>query len=126
MLSVSSTPIFAIGDPVRNSVIQIFAPASEHGVPGVQELQQKTVSLLSFKSLPKAVFDAQLSFNLLARYGEEAPSPLEETEMRIERHLASQIAFPGAGGWRRAADAVAAADPGARVSRLQLFGVGGV
>src|ERR1035441_3695336 len=50
------------GDPVRNSVIQIFAPASEHGVPGVQELQQQTVSLLSFKSLPKAVFDAQLSF----------------------------------------------------------------
>src|ERR1019366_5346157 len=69
------------GDPVRNSVIQIFAPASEHGVPGVQELQQQTVSLLSFKSLPKAVFDAQLSFNLLARYGEEAPAPLEETEM---------------------------------------------
>src|ERR1035438_8498093 len=50
-------------DPVCNSVIQIFAPASEHGVSGVHELQQQTVSLLSFKSLPKAVFDAQLSFN---------------------------------------------------------------
>ena len=85
------------GDPVRNSVIQIFAPASEHGVLGVQELQQQTVSLLSFKSLPKAVFDAQLSFNLLARYGEEAPAPLEETEMRIERHLASLLALPGDG-----------------------------
>ena len=84
-------------DPVRNSVIQIFAPASEHGVPGVHELQQQTVSLLSFKSLPKAVFDTQLSFNLLARYGEEAPAPLEETEMRIERHLASLLALPGDG-----------------------------
>src|ERR1019366_6444379 len=65
------------GDPVRNSVIQIFAPASEHGVLGVQELQQQTVSLLSFKSLPKAVFDAQLSFNLLAwpGDGEGAPMP---------------------------------------------------
>ena len=84
-------------DPVRNSVIQIFAPASEHGVLGVHELQQQTVSLLSFKSLPKAVFDTQLSFNLLARYGEEAPAPLEETEMRIERHLASLLALPGDG-----------------------------
>jgi aspartate-semialdehyde dehydrogenase len=84
-------------DPVCNSVIQIFAPASEHGVSGVHELQQQTVSLLSFKSLPKAVFDAQLSFNLLARYGEEAPAPLEETEMRIERHLASLLALPGDG-----------------------------
>ena len=85
------------GDPVRNSVIQIFAPASEHGVLGVHELQQQTVSLFSFKSLPKAVFDTQLSFNLLARYGEEAPAPLEETEMRIERHLASLLALPGDG-----------------------------
>jgi aspartate-semialdehyde dehydrogenase len=85
------------GDPVRRSVIQIFAPASEHGVLGVHELQQQTVSLLSFKSLPKAVFDTQLSFNLLARYGEEAPAPLEETEMRIERHLASLLALPGDG-----------------------------
>ena len=37
-------------DPIRNSVIQIFAPASEHGAPGVHELQQQTVSLLSCKS----------------------------------------------------------------------------
>ena len=85
------------GDPVRNSVIQIFAPASEQGVLGVNELQQQTLSLLSFKNLPKAVFDTQLSFNLLARYGEEAPAPLEETEMRIERHLASLLALPGDG-----------------------------
>ena len=84
-------------DPIRNSVIQIFAPASEHGAPGVQELQQQTVSLLSFKSVPKALFDAQLGFNLLPRYGEEARVPLEETELRIERHLATLLALPGDG-----------------------------
>jgi len=84
-------------DPIRRSVIQVFAPASEQGEQGVHELQQQTVSLLSFKSLPKAVFDTQLSFNLLARYGDEAPAPLEETEMRIERHLASLLALEGEG-----------------------------
>src|ERR1019366_7430717 len=84
-------------DPIRSSVIQIFAPASELGVLGVHELQQQTVSLLAFRSMPKAVFDTQLSFNLLARYGEEAPVPLEESEMRIERHLASLLALPGDG-----------------------------
>ena len=84
-------------DPVRRSVIQIFAPASEHGMPGVEELQQQTVSLLSFKSLPKAVFDNQLSFNLLAQYGEEAPRPLDDVEQRIERHLATLLALPGDG-----------------------------
>ena len=84
-------------DPVRRSVIQVFAPASELGVQGVEELQQQTVSLLSFKQMPKAIFDTQLSFNLLAQYGEEAPQKLEELEMRIERHLATLLALPGDG-----------------------------
>lgn len=84
-------------DPIRRSVIHIFAPASEHGTKGVEELQQQTVSLLSFKSLPQAVFDTQLSFNMLARYGEEAPVTLEESELRIERHLASLLDLPGDG-----------------------------
>jgi len=84
-------------DPIRRSVIQIFAPASEHGQAGVEELQQQTVSLLSFKSLPRAIFDTQLGFNLLARYGEEAPRTLEDSELRIERHLATLLALPGEG-----------------------------
>jgi aspartate-semialdehyde dehydrogenase len=84
-------------DPVRRAVVQIFAPASEHGTTGVEELQQQTVSLLSFKSLPRSVFDTQLSFNLLAKYGEEAPIALEESELRIERHLATLLALPGDG-----------------------------
>jgi aspartate-semialdehyde dehydrogenase len=82
-------------DPIRRSVIQIFAPASEHGQTGVEELQQQTVSLLSFKSMPRAVFDSQLSFNLLARYGEKAPVALEQSELLIERHLATLLALDG-------------------------------
>ena len=84
-------------DPIRRSVVEIFAPASEHDARGVQELQQQTVSLFSFQNLPRAVFDAQLSFNMLPRLGEEAPASLEDTELRIERHLATLLALPGAG-----------------------------
>jgi aspartate-semialdehyde dehydrogenase len=82
---------------VRASVIQIFAPASEHGTAGVEELQQQVVSLLSFKSLPRGVFDAQAGFNLLAQYGPEAPASLEDSELRIERHLATLLGLPGDG-----------------------------
>jgi aspartate-semialdehyde dehydrogenase len=82
---------------VRASVIQIFAPASEHGAPGVEELQNQTISLLSFKPMPHAIFDTQLSFSLLAKYGDEAPVPLEDAELRMERHLASLLALPGQG-----------------------------
>jgi aspartate-semialdehyde dehydrogenase len=84
-------------DPIRRSMIHVFAPASEQGVVGVEELQQQTVNLLSFKPLPKAVFDAQIGFTMLARYGEEAPAALEETEVRIERHLATLLDLPGDG-----------------------------
>ena len=78
--------------PVRRAVVQIFEPASERGSAGIDELLKQTVSLLSFKSMPKKVFDNQLSFSLLARLGEQAVVKLEEVEARIERHLASLLA----------------------------------
>lgn len=84
-------------DPIRRSIVHIFAPASEQGASGVEELQQQTVNLLSFKQLPKAVFDAQIGFAMLARYGEEAPASLEDSELRIERHLATLLDLPGDG-----------------------------
>src|SRR5438445_37867 len=77
---------------VRRAVVHVFEPASERGAKGVDELQQQTVSLLSFKGLPKDIYDTQVSFNLLARYGEEAKPALEDIELRIERHLATLLA----------------------------------
>jgi aspartate-semialdehyde dehydrogenase len=81
---------------IRRSVIEIFEPVSERGKAGIDELQKQAVALLSFKPLPKAVFDAQLSFNMLSQYGSEAPLSLEEIELKIDRHLASLLAASGA------------------------------
>jgi aspartate-semialdehyde dehydrogenase len=77
--------------PLRRAVVNVFEPASERGAAGLDELQRQTVNLLSFQSLPKKVFDAQVGFNLLARYGEEAPFALEDAELRVERHLATLL-----------------------------------
>jgi aspartate-semialdehyde dehydrogenase len=77
--------------PVRRAVVQIFEPASERGAAGIDELQQQTVSLLSFKGMPKDIYDAQLSFSMLARLGEAAAVKLEDIEGRIEKHLASLL-----------------------------------
>ncbi|MCS7314890.1 MAG: Asd/ArgC dimerization domain-containing protein [Bryobacterales bacterium] len=78
---------------LRNAVAHVFEPASERGREGVEELKEQTVSLLTFKGLPKRVFDEQLGFNLLIRYGSSAPEALEEVEQRIERHLVSLLAI---------------------------------
>lgn len=81
---------------VRRSVVHIFEPASERGQKGIEELQKQTVAVLSFQKIEGDVFDTQLAFNLLARYGEEALEPLESVEERVERHLASLLAaWPG-------------------------------
>jgi aspartate-semialdehyde dehydrogenase len=76
---------------IRRAVTQIFEPASERGKRGLSELHQQTNSLLAFKGLDKDVFDAQLSFNLLSQYGEQAPAKLAILEQRIEMHLATLL-----------------------------------
>lgn len=79
------------GQKLRRAVAHVFEPASERGKRGITELHQQTTGLLSFKTLPKEVFDNQLSFNLLAQYGAEAPQQLSSVEQRIEKDLAALI-----------------------------------
>lgn len=85
----------AVHQHIRKAVTHIFEPASERGRRGVSELHQQTNNLLGFKSLDKNVFDAQLSFNLLAQYGEQAPAKLAGVEERIETHLATLLGADG-------------------------------
>lgn len=80
--------------PIRRSVIEIFEPASERGQRGLDELQQQTVGLLSFQKLKKEVYDTQLSFNMLAQFGSEAPLPLAVIQARIDGHLISLLSLP--------------------------------
>lgn len=55
-----------LDQPVLRAVVTAHEPASAEGRAGIGELQKQTVALLSFKPVPKDVFDAQLAFNLLA------------------------------------------------------------
>lgn len=77
--------------PILSSVVEVFEPASELGQAGITELQAQSVNLLSFKPLPKDVYDAQVGFSLLAAYGKESRHNLEEVEARIDRHLATLL-----------------------------------
>jgi aspartate-semialdehyde dehydrogenase len=71
---------------IQQVVATVFEPASEHGQKGMDELHEQTVNLLSFQPLPKAVFDAQVAFNMLARYGQRSAPPLANMERRILKH----------------------------------------
>lgn len=71
---------------IRSAVATVFEPASEQGQKGMDELHQQTVNLLSFQSLPKDVFDTQVAFNLVARYGQNSQLSLDSLEARVRRH----------------------------------------
>jgi aspartate-semialdehyde dehydrogenase len=80
---------------VKRVVATVFEPASEHGQKGMDELHEQTVNLLSFQQLPKKIFDAQVAFNMVARYGEQSLPPLATIERRVLKHY-QRIAGPDA------------------------------
>jgi aspartate-semialdehyde dehydrogenase len=75
--------------PVRAMSATVFEPASEHGREAMDELHQQTVSLLSFQSLPREQFDAQVAFNLLPVLGDAAKVKLQATQERIADQYAA-------------------------------------
>src|SRR5271167_1426689 len=71
---------------IQRMVATVFEPASENGQKGMDELHEQTVNLLSFQELPKSVFDIQVAFNMVARYGQRSELALEAVSRRIRKH----------------------------------------
>ena len=72
---------------IQSASCTIFEPASEHGRRGMDELHEQTVNLLSFQQMPRKVYDSQVAFNMVSRYGEKSQPTLESVERRIADHL---------------------------------------
>jgi aspartate-semialdehyde dehydrogenase len=72
---------------INRAIATVFEPVSERGRRGMDELHEQTVKLLSFHQMPKEVFDSQVAFNMLGRYGPAARPGLEAVEHRISNHL---------------------------------------
>lgn len=72
---------------IQQATAIVLQPASEYGQRGMDELHQQTVNLLSFQPLPKELFDVQIAFNLVARFGAASGQSLSKIEQRIEKHF---------------------------------------
>jgi aspartate-semialdehyde dehydrogenase len=77
------------GVPVQLASATVLLPASEFGRAAMDELHQQTVNLLSFQTLPRDIFDAQVAYNLLSGLGENAKTSIGIVEARIRRHFAA-------------------------------------
>jgi len=79
-------------------VLLLFPPVSDRDQAGIEELESQTASLLSFREIDRTVFDAQVAFNLLARYGEASKPRIEDFRAAVARdvvrYLASRAPVP--------------------------------
>jgi aspartate-semialdehyde dehydrogenase len=65
-----------------------FQPVSSSaGKPGIQELEAQTGQLLSFQSLGKEVFDAQVAFTMLDRFGSASRHSLQSALEILRREV---------------------------------------
>src|SRR5215467_10733416 len=64
-----------------------FQSVSEAGRPGIEELETQTGQLLSFQGVGQPVFDAQVAFNMLDRYGSASRIRLTGVRNRIRREV---------------------------------------
>jgi aspartate-semialdehyde dehydrogenase len=75
----------------RRVVVNFFSPVSERGKEGVEELSQQTVKLLSLQSLPQEVFDSQVAFNLVDRWGAGSAEKLADVRGAIAREVREYV-----------------------------------
>jgi aspartate-semialdehyde dehydrogenase len=76
----------------RTIAVTLFPPVSERDQPGIDELETQTTSLLSFRPIEQAIFDTQVAFNLLSRFGEQSKPSLESTRAATAREVAQYLA----------------------------------
>jgi len=65
----------------------VFQPVSAAGKPGIEELESQTGQLLSFQSIGKQVFDAQVAYSMLDRFGPSSKQSLSTSLASIRREV---------------------------------------
>ena len=68
---------------MRRLAIVFFQPVSEAGRAGIEELESQTGQLLSFQGVGRPVFDTQVAFNMVDRFGPGSAQKLEAIRERV-------------------------------------------
>ena len=64
-----------------------FQPVSAAGKPGIEELESQTGQLLSFQPVGKQIFDAQVAYTMLDRFGASSGQSLSAALAAIRREV---------------------------------------
>jgi aspartate-semialdehyde dehydrogenase len=80
---------------VRRLVIVCFQPVSEAGRAGIEELESQTGQLLSFQAVGQPVFDAQVAFSMLDRFGAASGQKLDGIRERVRAETRACLGSKG-------------------------------
>lgn len=72
-------------------VVICFQPVSESSRAGIEELESQTGQLLSFQGMGQPVFDTQVAFNLLDRFGPASKQKLSVVRERLREETKACI-----------------------------------
>jgi len=75
---------------IRMSVVH-FHPVSETGRAGIEELEAQTSKLLSFQPFGQPMFDTQVAFNMLDRFGAGSRQKLRSVVERIRSEVGTCV-----------------------------------
>src|SRR6267378_603842 len=79
-------------------VVVHMHPVSEAGRAGIEELETQTGQLLSFQAAGQSVFDAQIAFNMLDRFGAGSRQKLrrivERMRLEVRACMSTKVALP--------------------------------
>ena len=80
---------------LRELSLVAFLAASEAGRLGIEELETQTGQLLSFQGVGQPIFDAQVAFNMLDRFGVASRIRLSSVRNRIRREVQAAVTGKG-------------------------------
>lgn len=74
---------------LRRLIFTGFRPVSDAGRAGTEELESQTSQLLTFQNVGKPVFDTQVAFTMLDRFGAESAHQLSAVRERVRAEIRS-------------------------------------
>jgi aspartate-semialdehyde dehydrogenase len=76
---------------LRRLMLVGFEPVSEAGRAGIEELETQTGQLLSFQGVGQPVFDTQVAFNMLDRFGPGSSHKLSAIRKRVRAEIEASV-----------------------------------
>src|SRR5215471_16163118 len=85
--SVSTLALALAPLGLKSLIVTCALPVSEAGRAGIEELETQTSQLLSFQTVGKPVFDTQVAFTVLDRFGSGSTHSLAAARRRIRAEV---------------------------------------